>query len=819
MPGDVTMVVVVVGGSVLVELVLLVGAPDVGTALEPVPVAEVAPVGDAVEVGPARFAPLVQAARSATSAAAARQLRRERRATGEVRMCHQPADCSAARQVVSSCVRCGSVTAPTGPTMYGALVRRWGASRIDFTAAVAWATVAALLMLQLVHFGMPFGVWVESLVKGLLAAMLAIGLALIYRANRVVNFAQADLGTVPAGFSASFILFWGWPYFLGLSVGLVLALVLGATVELALVRRFRNAPRMVVTVATLGISQLLVVLGILIPRWWGKNLASERLPPPFHWKFTPTWQLHFWRAQPGSYILNANHLIAMVLAPLSIVFVAWFLNRSRLGVAIRASAERSDRAAMLGIPVARLNTVVWAIAAMLAYLALFLRSGISGVPLGYAAGLPALLVALAALVIGRLERLPTIAAAAVALSLLEAGVDWNSQSPYLAYPIMGAAMFVALMAQRSSSLRRDNDATSSWRGAEEVRPLPPHLAHAGWVPTAKWTLLAFGVAGVLLVPTLFEVDNVIKATALVCFTIIGLSLVVLTGWAGQISFGQMALVGIGAAVSATVTSRWHVDLTIALLVGGAAGAAAAFLVGVPALRLRGLYLAVTTFALSLAAEYWLLSDRFFHWFPKAEERFSRPPLFGRVSVDSPTRYYFYAVAVLALVYLALRGIRRSRTGRVIVAIRENERAAQSFSVGVVRAKLTAFVISGAVAGVGGALYAHLNQAFSVSSYSTGESFSVFTSAVIGGLGSLGGAFLGAAYLRGTRWFIHDQAWQLLSTGFGVLLVLLVLPGGLGSLWVKLRDVGVRLLTGRRVDEPLVLAPVDAKADAPVGDAA
>jgi branched-chain amino acid transport system permease protein len=98
----------------------------------------------------------------------------------------------------------------------------------------------------------------------------------------------------------------------------------------------------------------------------------------------------------------------------------------------------------------------------------------------------------------------------------------------------------------------------------------------------------------------------------------------------------------------------------------------------------------------------------------------------------------------------------------------------------VRAKLTAFVISGFVAGVGGALYTHLTQSFTVSSYTTSESFNVFTSAVIGGLGSLGGAFLGALYLRGTRWFITDQAWQLLSTGFGVLLVLLVLPGGIGA---------------------------------------
>ena len=679
-------------------------------------------------------------------------------------------------------------------------MRRWGA-RYSATAVVAWGTVAAVVLLQLVHYPMPFGVWIESLVKGVLASMLAIGMALIYRANRVVNFAQADLGTVPTGFAASFVLFWNWPYFVGMGAGLLLALLLGAVVEMAFIRRFRHAPRMVVTVATIGITQLLVVLGILIPRWWGENLASQRLAPPVDWKFTPTWQLKFWQAQPGSYILNANHLIALVVGPVAIAFVAWFLNRSRLGIAIRASAERTDRAAMLGIPVGRLNTLVWAIAAGLAYLALFLRSGITGVPLGVAAGLPALLVALAALVIGRLERLPTIAFAAVGLTLLESGVTWNSESPFLAYPIMAGAMFVALLAQRPSTLRRDTDTTSSWRGAEQVRPLPPQLANSGWVPTVKWTLIALAALGVVAVPMVLDVDLVIKSTALVAFVLIGLSLVVLTGWAGQISFGQMALAGIGAAVSATMTWRWHADMSLTLLAGGVAGGLMAFVVGLPALRLRGLYLAVTTFALSLATEYWLLNDRFFHWFPKAEQGFERDPLFGRIRVDTPTRFYVYSVVVLALVFLALRGIRRSRTGRVIVAIRENERAAQSFSVGLVRAKLTAFVISGIVAGIGGALLAQGSKSFSVATFTTQESFSVFISAVIGGLGMLGGAFLGALYLRGTRWFITDPAWQLLSTGFGVLLVLLVLPGGLGSLWVKLRDVAVRLLTGRRADEP------------------
>ena len=88
---------------------------------------------------------------------------------------------------------------------------------------VAAPTIAALLAIQLFFFGMPFGVWTRGLVLGLLAAMLAVGMALIYRANRVVNFAQGDMGSVPVGFAAALMLFWHWPYLVGLGVGLLMA--------------------------------------------------------------------------------------------------------------------------------------------------------------------------------------------------------------------------------------------------------------------------------------------------------------------------------------------------------------------------------------------------------------------------------------------------------------------------------------------------------------------------------------------------------------------------------------------------------------------
>jgi branched-chain amino acid transport system permease protein len=678
-----------------------------------------------------------------------------------------------------------------------------GLSRFDRRSLVAAASIAAILLIQLLAFSMPLGNWIRGGVLGLLNAMLAVGIALIYRANRVVNFAQADLGAAPGAFAAAFVLFWKWPYAIGLGAGLVIAIVLGVVVEMTLVRRFREAPRLVLTVATLGISQLMVVLGILIPRWWGRNLVSERIEAPFDWKLTI-----------GSFILNANDLVALVVAPLAMVAVAWFLGRSRLGLAVRASAERSDRANTLGIPVNRVNTLVWVIATVLAYVALFMRSAITGLPMGYSVGLPTLLMALAALVIGHLEHLPTIVATAVALGLLEAGVQWNSESPYAAYPIMAAVMFAALLAQRQGMSRRGLADTSSWRGANETRPLSQAVLAHPWISTIRWTLLAFAIVAAVLVPIVLQVDYVLKASALLAFTIIGMSLVVLTGWAGQISLGQMGIVGIGAAVSATCTQRWNVDLSLGIMIGAAAGAVAAFAVGVPALRLRGLTLAVTTFAFSLTVQYWLLNDQFFGWFPRSDRRIERLPLFGRIRIDTPTRFYVLSLVLTVIVFAAVRGVRRSRTGRVIIAMRENERTAQAMAVPTVKAKLTAFVMSGAIAGGGGALFVHLNQSFAVDNFSTGASLQVFISAVIGGLGSVAGAFLGALYLRGTQWLITSREWQLLSSGVGVLVVLLVLPGGLGGLWVTLRDLVVRLITGSApgstvaAEDPVLLGTTD-----------
>ena len=182
--------------------------------------------------------------------------------------------------------------------------RRWLVGADVAGVGSALIAPAVILAVQLVFFGMPLGLWLRGVVLGLLTALLAVGLVLVYRANRVVNFAQADLGSAPVAFAVGLIVFSGWSYWLGFVVGLVGSLVLGAVVEVALVRRFRTASRLVLTVATVGIATLLVALAIVTPRLWGRNVASERISAPFDWTF-----------EVGTVVLSANDLIAAIVAP------------------------------------------------------------------------------------------------------------------------------------------------------------------------------------------------------------------------------------------------------------------------------------------------------------------------------------------------------------------------------------------------------------------------------------------------------------------------------------------------------------------------
>ena len=646
---------------------------------------------------------------------------------------------------------------------------------------------ALILLFQQIAFPVPAGVAFRGVLIGLLTAMVSVGMALVYRANRILNFAQADLGYIPASLAVMLIISSGLPWLVGFGAGLATAAVLGAVCELLIIRRFFRAPRLILTVATLGLVQLLAFGGLILPRAFDERVQSQRIDPPFDLTF-----------HVDPLVFNASDLLVLVVAPIAILGIGLFLQRTAVGVGIRAAADRADRASLLGIPVKSLHTIVWSIAGVLAFLALFLRAGMIGLPIGSALSLGFLVRALAALIIGRMTHLPTITGAAIALGVLEMGVDWNGvfdqKSPLLIEPVVFLVAVVALLLQRRDVSRAETDAASSWTTADEVRPVPTELRRLPEVRAARAGGFVLLTAVLLWLPHLVETDTSLKISVIFIFSLVVVSVVVITGWAGQVSLCQVAFMAIGATVAARATNDWGLDLLLALPLAGFAGLVAAIVVGLPALRVKGLFLAVTTLGFGVTASAWLLNPRFFDWIPTG--RIERPDLVGQIDLNSPTRIYYFSLAVVVLMLLALRGVRFSRTGRVMLAMRENERGAQSYGVSVTRAKLTAFGISGFVSAVAGGLFIHHQQAFDDGAFGPGLSIILFTSAVIGGLGSLTGGILGAIYTEGS-FFLLPADWRFFSSAVGVLFVLLVLPGGLGSVLFRVRDEYLRWVARRR----------------------
>jgi branched-chain amino acid transport system permease protein len=643
----------------------------------------------------------------------------------------------------------------------------------------------AMILFARVVWDVPLGVIVQGAIIGGLSALLALGLAIVWRANRVINFSAGDLGAVPATLAVLLTVSTvGFGWWAGLGIGLLTAVALGAAVELAIVRRFARSPRLVLTVATIGLAQLLAAAALLLPRAF--ELPGRAVPQPFDASVT---------IDPITF--GGSDVVALIVIPLVFVGLALFFSRADIGIAVRAGAERADRASTLGIPVSRLHTVVWVLASVLAFLAVYLRAGIVGLPIGEVLGPVILLRALAAAVIGGMERLPLIAGAAIMLGVVEQAVVWHWHEPDYVEPMLFLVVVTALLVVRVRTDRAPE--VSTWQAAREVRPVPPELARLPEVRVARWAVAVATAAILLAAPAFLSESRTNLAATILVFAIIGLSLVVLTGWAGQVSLGQMAFVGVGAAVGGTATARLGWDLVPALALGGAVGGGTALLIGLPALRRRGLTLAVTSLAFALTTSAWLLNRSFFgegatfDWLPGT--RIARPDLFG-VDLSSETRMYYVCLGGLALAYLAVVGMRRARAGRVQIAVRENEQASEALGVHARRTTLFAFACSGFLAAFAGALFVHQQNGLTIGPYRPEQSLAVFTMAVIGGLGSIPGALLGAVYVRTVDYFFA-QEWQILATGAGLLVVLLLLPGGIGGGLADLRDALLRRVARRR----------------------
>jgi branched-chain amino acid transport system permease protein len=666
---------------------------------------------------------------------------------------------------------------------------------VAVTAGVARSVAGAALLLLVLHLALgsnppPLGVLLFGGVIGLLYAMLAFGLIIVYRTSRVLNFAQAQLGVAPAVLGVLLVKVWGWPYLLAFAVALLSGALLGALVNAIVIQRFFTATRLVVSVCTIGVSLVLALLQFYLPTWFGQDVLVD--PSPLT---TPLSRFSF-TVEPVRFTGNAIAIIVVTLAV--VVGLRTFFTKTDIGLAIRGAAENADRATLLGISTRRLSLVAWTVSGGLAALAVFLRVPVIGVPVGADIGPSVLLFGLAAAVAARMEHFGAALVAGVAIGIVDQSVYFSTRDPSVAQAVLLPVLLVVMLAQKRATSRGQDSGLSSTVQATEYRPLPPELRS---VPSVQWAQVGVGaviLAFLLAVPFLVDIEKQALLSVVVIYAIVAVSLVILTGWAGQISLGQWGFSGVGAFVAGCLASRAGTDFFLTLLAAGVAGAVAAVVIGLPALRIQGLYLAVTTLAFGLATQVYLLSPNYFgNVLPDTEHPLERPVLYGYINLDDPRRYYFVCLVALALALLSARSLRASRTGRAIVAGRDNVRGTQAFGISTNRARLAAFAISGFWAALAGALFAYQQRVVEPGAFPPAVSLLLLIIVVIGGVTSLPGAMLGTLYIGVLRYGGVSEQYQALASGVGVLLLLYFLPGGLAQAMYGARDNFLRRVAQRR----------------------
>ncbi len=627
----------------------------------------------------------------------------------------------------------------------------------------------------------------QGIVFGVANGLLAAGIVLIYMSNRAISFAQGELGAFAVAVMFALSNRAHWPYWAALLVSLAATAALGALIEKTVIRRLFTSPRLIVLIATIGVSQIITASRAAVPKpkaQGGGDLlfgGASAFPLPFHME-----PITFGRA-----VFHAGEVLVLTAGPLLALALFAFLRWSPYGVALRAAAENAPRARLLGIPVRRVSTLAWVLAALLSACGAILLTPVIGYSSDPAVGLSLLFRGLAAATITGLESVGAAFGVGIALGVVDQLIFvWTGQSG-LTDLVLFVGVVTALLVRKDVFRRTTSAAESAPDTGEPVRPLPRAvLTHPRW-SSLRFTTRTGLLGLVVLLPFVLPSHDTYFVAATVLLSTAVISVTVLTGWGGQLSIGQWAIAGFGGLVG----MRFYADLgvpfwlsfVLAILVGGLV----AVVVGLPALRLQGVTLAVVTLAFAVLCTSWLYARPWVH----PGQDLHLPSYLGS------RMQYVTAFLYLGLVLVATRLVDRGRLGRAIRAVKENPVQASSMGISVVRTKLTAFGISGMIAAGSGFLFVDAIGTGDPSTFPAVNSLALLAAAVIGGLGSVPGALVGGAYIFAVQYFGAElfpkqaAAISLLSTGVGLLLLVLFLPGGLIRPIVRARDLVARLVTG------------------------
>ena len=548
------------------------------------------------------------------------------------------------------------------------------------------------------------------------------------------------------------------PALLAVFLGLLASAALGAAFHLLVLRRMKNASMLAKIVSTLA---LLVVLQDLTVLKYGES-------PEIVTSMLPTAPVSVFGALIGEDRLYIFGIVIVLTVAL------WLIYKFTLfGVATTAVAEKPQAAAALAISPNVIAAANWAIGAALGGLAAILLVPITSL----SSDILSLMVIpiLAAAVVGRFSSFPITMLAGLAIGIAQSEVTrWvNAPGWDTAVPFIFVAVILILRGRSIAS-------------KEEAFGRMPSLGTGGIAPG----LILIGAAAALLcIWVIFPYDWVAALQVQMVFVIILFSIVVVTGFAGQVSLAQMGFAGVGALIAGYLYSSHGWPFLLALLAGMVAVIPIGAVTALAGVRTRGVALAIVTLGLAFSLETVIFSNP---QFTGGVIGFQAPnPKFFGIPINAltyPARY-----ATLTLVFLVLAGVgvanlRRGRAGRRLIAVRTNERAAAAMGISVPGAKSYAFVLGAVIAALGGILLVFDQPTLAFTNFAGVQSVFLMQGAVFGGVGHLGGPLIGSSFQAGTlgqqifSFLGGNVAFYLaLASGVGVLVVLTFFPDGVAAL--------------------------------------
>jgi branched-chain amino acid transport system permease protein len=613
---------------------------------------------------------------------------------------------------------------------------------------------------------------------GALISGAGIGVVLSYRGAGVINLAVGGVAML-SGYC-----FWSLRdgYF-GASlstvpaviVTLVFSVIIGTIFECLVVIPLRNAA---------PLAKLVGSLGFLVSAMAAISIAfgAGGRPQP---SFLPSGILHLF----GYELLVNRFVIAAVVSIIAVVLVVLY-RFTRFGLATRAASENELHSALAGLSprwISLTNTILMSL--VMAVVGLLAAS----IQVLDPTDLPLLVVpALAAALFGSLSSIATTFVAGTIIGALDALLVYLSTLSWFPSfapgdPIPGVQELLTFIVLLVAVYFRGGRIPG--RGELIERRLPP-------APRPKSPLrstLVYGIPAVVCLGIFPMYYRIALITSLI-WAILLLSIMLITGFVGQVSIAQLALGGIAGFGTGEVAYHWGAGFPLAPILGVCVAAIVGFLTGIPALRVRGVSLVIVTLAAAVAMENFVFAN---NSVDRTALYITVPKSFGIIVSPSepivfdgtvPSLFFGWLVfAVLVVVALFVCNVRRSRVGQEMLAVRANERAASAIGINVRNVKLLGFTLAAVIAGIGGIFVAYSYGVVSSGSSDTVTALTLIAFAYIGGITTVPGAILGGLIFTGNlltfclqQWFGVKPAWITLIAGIVLIAVLVWVPEGVGG---------------------------------------